>query len=256
LSKIKSFLIQLLGRENYLRLASKSFFIAFRAGLLKRHPWYQTHYFIHHFIGPGDTVADLGANLGYYTRLFARLVGRQGRVLAVEPIPMYRRILMKNTARFPQVTILPYALGLHEGSLRLGLPAGEKYRHGLMRVLNEEERATAIEISEVEQKNPAALFHDLTRLDYLKCDIEGYEVPVIPAMEPIILRHKPIVQVETDGENKRILFRLFNSWGYKMYYIGKKGLVCYTDPEMILPADLIAIPLQRIPSVEKLLPKS
>jgi hypothetical protein len=44
-------------------------------------------------IRPGDTVLDIGANLGYYTLLAADLVGSEGRVVAIEPNPdVFRRL--------------------------------------------------------------------------------------------------------------------------------------------------------------------
>ena len=41
--------------------------------------------FFEHFLQPGDTVFDVGANVGLYTLLFSRLVGPQGQVYAFEP---------------------------------------------------------------------------------------------------------------------------------------------------------------------------
>src|SRR5512138_2867115 len=44
----------------------------------------------------GMVVVDIGANIGYYTLLFARLVGPQGRVIAFEPDPATFALLKKN----------------------------------------------------------------------------------------------------------------------------------------------------------------
>lgn len=48
---------------------------------------------------PGITVVDVGANIGFYTCLFARKVGPQGRVIAVEPTPASFVTLQENVAR-------------------------------------------------------------------------------------------------------------------------------------------------------------
>ena len=40
-------------------------------------------------IAPGQTVADIGAGTGIYTRLFAREVGEEGKVLAVDIVPKF-----------------------------------------------------------------------------------------------------------------------------------------------------------------------
>ncbi len=44
----------------------------------------------------GDIVIDLGANLGYYTTIFSKLVGSSGRVLAFEPCDANYSLLRRN----------------------------------------------------------------------------------------------------------------------------------------------------------------
>ena len=48
---------------------------------------------------PGDFVVDIGANIGWFSVIASRLVGANGRVLAVEPDPVNLSLLMKNTRR-------------------------------------------------------------------------------------------------------------------------------------------------------------
>ncbi|HSC52088.1 MAG TPA: FkbM family methyltransferase [Phnomibacter sp.] len=242
MKKIKSLLISALGRKRYLQLTSRVFLFYFKNGWLKGNPSYRTHYFVRNLIRPNDTVIDIGANLGYFSTEFARLVGTGGHVYSVEPIQLYRSILQENLKSFPQTKILPYALGETEGTISMGLPFADQHRHGLMKVLSAEEKNKAPEVFEVELKNPSKLFGQLTELQYLKCDIEGYEVPVLPTMKDVIARHMPLLQVETDGENKIILHRMFTEMGYQLFYVGEKGLVSFPDPHEVLPADLIGIP--------------
>jgi FkbM family methyltransferase len=54
--------------------------------------------FIWRNVKPGETVADVGANLGYYTVLLADLVGPGGRVVALEPNPRLFDLLQRNVA--------------------------------------------------------------------------------------------------------------------------------------------------------------
>ena len=247
---LKALLMQLLGRRQYLQLTSWFFLLSFRRGWLKNDPAYRVHYFVRQLVQPGHTVLDIGANLGYYATEFARLVGPQGRVVAVEPIPLYRSVLSRHLHGLSQCSILPYALGTAEGSISMGLPTADQHRHGLMKVLTEEEKSKAPEIIEVPVKHPVSLFEPLGRIDYIKCDIEGYEVPVIPTMRPLLEKQQPIVQVETDGDNKRILFDFFNELGYQLFYVGAQGLVPYRSAQQTLVGDLIAIPPHRLQSVQ------
>jgi FkbM family methyltransferase len=61
-------------------------------------------------IQPGQTVVDIGMHLGYYTTLFALLVGPEGQVHAFEPTPSTREIAQRNTSRFSQVVVHPFAV--------------------------------------------------------------------------------------------------------------------------------------------------
>lgn len=241
---IKAWLLKLLGQEKYLALTSAIFFVAYHTGWLRNNPSYFTHYMATRFIQRGYTVIDIGANLGYYSCIFAAKTGTAGKVLSVEPIELYRRILVKNTADFPQVVILPYALGENEGTLKMGNPSQAKHRHGLMRVLKEEE--TGSEYYKVPVKNPLNLFSGEEKIDYIKCDIEGYEVPVIPAMKPLIEKHRPLMQIETEGENKKLLMQLFKGLNYRTFYASHDNLIPYQDSEKVLPGDLICIPEEKM----------
>jgi FkbM family methyltransferase len=252
MKQIKSILLRILGQALYLKLTSKFFFFYFSNGWLRSNRSYDTHYFIKNFVTTGDTVLDIGANLGYYTVQFAKLVGKLGKVYAVEPIELYRQVLTGNVGRFKQVQILPYALGETEAVIKMGNPSTDKHRHGLMRVLNNQEQQGETVLYEVTMKNPVSLFGHLEKIDYIKCDIEGYEVPVIPAMKGLIQKHQPIVQIETDGENKQIIYRLLTSLDYNLFYVQEGILIPYKNASLPLPADLIGIPADKTISYKHL----
>ena len=77
-------------------------------------------------VEPGQTVVDIGMHLGYYTTLFALLVGDQGRVHAFEPTPSTREIALRNTARFPRSKCTPLPSGPQARQLpfRTSVPDG------------------------------------------------------------------------------------------------------------------------------------
>jgi predicted methyltransferase len=62
-------------------------------------------------IKPGDGVADFNANAGYFTHLFADVVGSRGHVYAIEPIEIQKYIakatadLQRYAAGHPNVTV-------------------------------------------------------------------------------------------------------------------------------------------------------
>jgi hypothetical protein len=49
---------------------------------------------VNKIVKPGMTLIDVGANLGYYTIVFASLVGKSGKVFAFEPVKQYYEKLL------------------------------------------------------------------------------------------------------------------------------------------------------------------
>ena len=69
------------------------------------------------FVRRGMVCWDVGANVGFYTLLFAGLVGGEGRVLAFEPFPRKVELLRRHVEmnRRRNVRIFPSALGDFDG---------------------------------------------------------------------------------------------------------------------------------------------
>jgi len=218
---IKKALYLILNERVYFRIISRFFFILYFAGLLKISGKFKMHYFVKNLVNKGDTIIDIGANLGYYTKIFARATGEDGIVWAVEPVPLYREILNINTSGFSNIIILPFALGDRESVESMRIPGNEPFRHGLMRIARNAEPGGK-ELT-VEVKTPSMLFGRLEKVDYIKCDIEGYEKRVIPGFIEIIKRDKPIIQIELDPDNRRIINDLLVNEGYNAFIPEKKN---------------------------------
>ena len=92
----------------------------------------------------------------------------------------------------------------------------------------------------------------ISKIKLIKIDIEGYEVPVIPAMQALIQKHRPVMQIETDGDNKNIIFSMLNKMDYNMFFVNGNILSHYTDPSDHLPGDLIGIPGEKTSSYKHL----
>jgi FkbM family methyltransferase len=237
--RMKALLYRLLGRRLYLYLVSQLFFLAYRTGLLRDDPEYACHYYVRRFVEPGDTVIDIGANLGYYSVLFAEWAGPTGQVYSVEPVPLFREILRRNVRSFSQVEVVPYALGKEPATVKMGVPdTAAPHRHGMTRILPAEEDATF----EAEVRTPASVFADLSRLDYVKCDIEGHEGEVLPAMEDLLREHRPILQVEVSDENRRPIYQMMEEFGYQAYFVKDGDLVAIQAPTDRTEGDWILRP--------------
>ncbi|MDA3868074.1 MAG: FkbM family methyltransferase [Salinivirgaceae bacterium] len=226
---IKRILFKIVGIRCYLKLVRSTFLLAYKSGMLRNKNEYYCHYKVPQFINKGDTIIDIGANLGYYSWIFARATGKTGVVYAVEPVQLFRDILQNTIKKHPQVKVLPYALGDENGKETvMGLPATNKYlSHGRTKIIDSKPDDTYAYEFTTEMRTPDNLFGDLKKLDYIKCDIEGFEIVVIPQFKSIIEKHKPTIQIETDGENRNVILQLLLSMDYKAFYIHKNELVPY-----------------------------
>lgn len=223
MSTVKRLLFSNLSLDRYLRVLSAGFFAGLKIGV--RGEIYDYPRFLKHVVRQGDTVLDLGANLGYYSRILSRLVGPKGRVYAVEPVVPIRNVLEHNLRRCQNVEIVPFALGVENRKI---LMLNDSVRQGYMgtgRNYIADGRVEGALEFEVEMRCGSEIFGDLPRIDFIKCDIEGYENVVIPELEPLIVSHLPIVLLETGGVNRRTMIELFRRWGYGAYVLDGGRLV-------------------------------
>jgi FkbM family methyltransferase len=157
----------------------------------------------------GDVVIEVGANIGYFTRLFANIVGEKGHVIALEPIPQTRITLLQNVQDLKWITVLPYAVSNEEGKCEMFIP-GEI--HGQASLKQHSDSAWGNEpvshvtvdclpLARLEQ------MHSFGRVNFIKVDVEGAEIQVLKGAREILLRDHPILHLEIED-------RWMKSFGY------------------------------------------
>ena len=214
-------LYRLLPLEGYLRVVSRLFFLYRALGIGRTGRALEYNYHLLQLVKEGDTVIDIGANLGYYTRPLADIVGVTGEVYAVEPVPVIFSVLKRNVGGRKNVTLLNYALGSEERTIEMAndsVAAAGYFGTGRNFVSDGELSGDAIRFS-AQMVRGNRLFADLKRIDFIKCDIEGYERVVIPELQPLIERHHPTVLIETDGETRQEIIKMFSQMGYRAYML-------------------------------------
>jgi FkbM family methyltransferase len=135
-------------------------------------------------VKPGDVVLDLGASIGYFTLRFARSVGPAGRVIAVEPDPLNFELLSRNVALngYENVTLLNKAAALETGPLRLFLSDDNAGDH---RTSGTPDSRASVEVQGTRLDEELA---DVSRLDFVKIDIQGAEVDALCGLRQLLAR--------------------------------------------------------------------
>lgn len=140
-------------------------------------------------VAPGMVVFDVGANLGFYTSLFADLVGPTGRVHAFEPDPLSFGILRERTARLANVTANQVAVGDRTGSITLFCNRSNRADNRVHASLGEE-TAETVEVPLTTLDD----YCDSARIDQIhavKMDIQGAEVAALRGFRRTLARIQP-----------------------------------------------------------------
>lgn len=148
---------------------------------------------------PGMTVVDVGANIGYYSLLAARLVGEQGAVWAFEPAPSLADLLTRSIAENGyegRVHVIPAAVGDVSGAATLHVNVAEPFLSSLYDETPENSRGGRahdgrIELVEVRRTtlDDWAAAHGWPAVDLVKIDIEGGEKPALEGMAELSRRN-------------------------------------------------------------------
>ena len=139
------------------------------------------------FLKPGMTVLDIGANVGYYTALAARMVGADGRVFAVEPYrPNFRRLdgWIRNN-HLGHARAFNFALGRAPATAQMFSRFADTDAPVL--VDHNQPRVAAVEVRTLDSCLDE---WKLDRVDFLKLDVDGSETAVLAGACDTLAAHK------------------------------------------------------------------
>lgn len=167
----------------------------------------------------------------------------------MEPVKPILEVLKINTKRLSNIEIYPCALGEENKTIQLGNNTFQKsgfVAGGSNYILDQNKQADTV--FEAEMKKSSELFSNLDRLDFIKCDIEGYETVVIPELEPIITKMKPILLVEARGVNRIQMLELFERLEYNAFVLNNGELFPAQKDEY---RDILFVPPEKLKIVSK-----
>ena len=220
------------------------FFILFDLGILKSDERFKFHYATKKLIKEGDVVLDIGANLGYFSKLFARK-NTKGTLYSIEPIPMFFNRLKIILSSYSHVKLIHAALGASHGNLHMVMPVQQGVmRTGLPHVISEEEAKLNPDHLTVPVQSAREFLANLPHLDYIKCDIEGYEWTVFSTLAVELDRLRPLVQIEISERYLSEFCEFFQGLNYVQCGLYDGKLIEEHGTQRVT-SDFLFIPLEK-----------
>lgn len=175
-------------------------------------------------VKPYMIVMDIGANIGFFTLLMARLVGPEGTVHSFEPNPDIQRRLKENIKINPdlsddRIKLYEMALGARNGKTTFYCPIiGHE---GVGGIKNTEraplEKTITVKVNTLDD---FIIKNNIKKIDFIKMDIEGGELDVLKGADYTLNKIRPIILFEGNEVNTE-------PYGYRVFeiilYLEKRG---------------------------------
>jgi len=160
-------------------------------------------------VHPGDVIYDIGANVGFFTVIAARLTGPSGRVIAFEPIEENRELLEDNARSngFAHVTARNFALAERDGTAEFLLSANATFG-GLADAAGKVDNQVGRMEVKVCRLDSVVRCESLPLPRIVKMDVEGAEAAVLDGARETIQQARPILIIEVHGTNAVIAEKL------------------------------------------------
>lgn len=196
-------------------------FMALRTGLKKflgNYEKSQTNFMVR-VISQGDYCFDLGSHIGYFTMLFAKLVGEDGLVFSFEPIKegyeFQKRSVEKNN--FHNIKIFNFAVGDENKDQKAYVFSDSGMAHFDKSILGLDEDHES-DVFQIRRLDDISEVKNIKKLDFMKIDIEGFEYKALKGGYETIKKHRPKMLIEIHSrENYDGVFSMLEDLGYKIF---------------------------------------
>ena len=183
-------------------------------------------------VQPGMTVADVGAHIGYFSRLLARRVGPEGKVFAFEPDDENRALLSENVRGFPNVEVRSEAVTAEKGRVSF-------YHHahstGCHSTIAPAEAAASREVPAISLDSFMA--ERGIEWDFVKMDIEGGEANALRGMKRalenkrirLVLEYNPRALARAGADPERFLSEIA-ARGFRIHALARGACTLLHEP--------------------------
>ncbi len=185
-------------------------------------------------IKKGDVVVDIGANIGFYTLLFSKLVGNKGKVFAFEPEPNNFKLLKRNIEEnnIHNVFLIKKGVSNSTSIMKLFTTKNNCGWHSLIDV---GEDRTPIDIDTV--KLDDYFKNNFSKISFIKMDIEGGEPQALQGMQTI-LKYNQNIKIMTEfhpfylekaEKNPNDFLKMLKKYKFKIFEIKDKQLTPFNE---------------------------
>ncbi|MEM4282315.1 MAG: FkbM family methyltransferase [Candidatus Woesearchaeota archaeon] len=178
-------------------------------------------------IKKGNVVLDIGANIGYYTLIFAKLVGKEGKVFAFEPDPTNFSLLKKNVEIncYKNVVLVQKAVSNKTGKVKLYLSETNKGDH---RIYDSHDGRKSIEVEVIQLDDYFKNYNG--KVDFIKIDIQGAEWGAVQGMLNLLKKNKTVkivtefwpIGLKRFGIGPDAYLKLLIELGFKLYEVNEQ----------------------------------
>jgi FkbM family methyltransferase len=178
-------------------------------------------------IKKGDVVLDIGANIGYYTLIFARIVGEEGKVFAFEPDPDNLALLKRNLEinGYQNTILITKAVSNKTEKIKLYLAEDDLGDH---RIYNSHDGRKSIEIEAIKLDDYFENYNG--RIDFIKMDIQGAEGLATQGGFNLLNKNKTVkivtefwpIGLKRSGVEPMEYLKALSEHGFKLYHINEK----------------------------------
>lgn len=182
----------------------------------------------------GDTIIDVGANIGFYTQLFSQWAGPLGKVYCFEPDTDNYKRLLQTTQKLKNVSPKNAAASHTTGQLEFYTSPDKNVDH---RAYAPDTFASKYTVDCV---SIDAYLGPTTKVNILKVDVQGFEMQVYQGLEKI-LEANPEIKIFSEfwpyglqkaGSSKEAYFKFFKAKGFAIYLIKDRKQTLITEPSL------------------------
>jgi FkbM family methyltransferase len=165
------------------------------------------------------TIIDIGSNIGYYGILEAKILGKNGRVICIEPVRRNFEYLLKNFKlnNINNAKAINIALSDRVGLAKITISHGSNWCY-ISNENNHNEQSEYVRITTGD-----SILSQFKKIDLIRMDTEGHEYNIVKGCYKIIKKHLPSLLIEVHprllGKHKLLeLILILKNLGYQIKY--------------------------------------